>query len=115
MKAYRYTPAETDGKRWVKQATEKLPSKMEPENVSMVAFTFAAASLLAGGILSMAVGIARGSWLAVLSAAICLVAWSVYSMMIKAEKGNTLVATRKHMRMMDWLVREPVLLLLARP
>ena len=72
--------------------------------VSTVALTFAAAAMLAAGVLSLVTGLSRNSWSVVLMAAINLTAWSVYSRMIDATRN-----VRAHMRYLDWMVRLPPL------
>lgn len=79
-------------------------SAMNNEDVSMVALTFGQASMLAVGVLSLISGLSKGSWLVVLSGAICMVAWSVYGTMIKVEP-----TVRKHLRYLDWMVRRRLL------
>jgi len=98
-----YRVVNTDGK--VKGDGFKQ-SKMSKEDVSLVALTFGQASMLAVGVLSLITGLSKGSWLVVLSGAICMVAWSVYGSMMSARR-----AVRTHLRYLDWMVTLPLLAL----
>lgn len=78
-------------------------NKMGDDDVSKVVLTFGQACMLAVGVLSLITGLSKGSWLVVLSGAICMVAWSVYGSMITE---NTVI--RQHLRYMDWMVRKAI-------
>ena len=101
-----YRVVNTDGK--VKGDGFKQ-SEMSKEDVSMVALTFGQASMLAVGVISLISGLSKGSWLVVLSGAICMVAWSVYGTMVNATIVNAKPAVRMHLRYLDWMVRRRLL------
>jgi len=91
-----YRVLDTDGK------VMGFSSNMTGSDVSTIALHFGQASMLAVGVLSSAAAFWHQNWTAVLSASICMVAWSVYGSMIKVSDP-----VRKHLRFLDWMVRPP--------